>query len=74
MVGKMGGRQILSLADGCVYDVGTPIHELMHALGNITVLHFSIRFAFFPSSLFYTTINSFKAGFMNNLAWIGMIT
>jgi len=32
-LGKRGGRQPLSLETGCVYDVGTPIHEFMHALG-----------------------------------------
>merc|ERR1719436_687914 len=28
-----GGRQDLSLGTGCASDVGTPIHEFMHALG-----------------------------------------
>ena len=37
-VGKTGGKQELSLkarSDGgwCAYSVGTPIHELMHAIG-----------------------------------------
>ena len=38
-VGKRGGKQELSLkarSDGgaCLYRVGTPIHEFMHAIGN----------------------------------------
>ena len=33
MVGKLGGRQDLMLGHGCAIDVGTPIHEFMHALG-----------------------------------------
>jgi hypothetical protein len=36
-LGKRGGRQPLSLSTGCTYDVGTPIHEFMHALGNKTL-------------------------------------
>merc|ERR1712018_109725 len=32
-LGMRGGRQLLSLDNGCVGDVGTPIHEFMHALG-----------------------------------------
>lgn len=32
-VGKTGGAQDLSLVTGCLYDVGTPIHEFMHAIG-----------------------------------------
>ena len=33
-VGKMGwGKQELSLANGCVWGLGTPIHEFMHAIG-----------------------------------------
>ena len=32
-VGKIGGRQQLSLDWGCAGDIGTPIHELMHATG-----------------------------------------
>ena len=43
-VGKQGGKQKLSLLagqmhggnvyGGCATQVGTPIHELMHAIGN----------------------------------------
>jgi len=32
-VGKVGGKQQLSLASGCLYDIGTPFHEFMHAIG-----------------------------------------
>jgi len=32
-IGKIGGRQTISLDWGCAYNVGTPIHEFMHALG-----------------------------------------
>ncbi|CAG0891182.1 unnamed protein product [Cyprideis torosa] len=32
-VGRIGGAQDLSLGRGCLYDTGTPIHELMHAIG-----------------------------------------
>ena len=32
-VGKIGGRQDISLGDGCASNVGIPIHEFMHALG-----------------------------------------
>ncbi|CAG0904413.1 unnamed protein product [Cyprideis torosa] len=32
-VGHIGGPQDLSLGQGCLYDMGTPIHELMHAIG-----------------------------------------
>ena len=32
-LGKRGGKQDLSLAQGCTYSVGTPIHEFMHAIG-----------------------------------------
>ena len=33
-VGNQGrGKQRLSLGYGCANDVGTPIHEMMHALG-----------------------------------------
>ena len=32
-VGKIGGRQDISLGHGCASDVGTPLHEFMHALG-----------------------------------------
>jgi len=32
-LGKQGGRQSLSLDKGCAYNVGTPIHEFMHAIG-----------------------------------------
>ena len=32
-VGKIGGAQDLSLVTGCLYDVGTPVHEFMHAIG-----------------------------------------
>ena len=31
-LGKLGGRQDLSLADGCM-EMGTQMHEFMHALG-----------------------------------------
>merc|ERR1712110_699368 len=32
-LGKVGGKQELSLKKGCAWSVGTPIHELMHAIG-----------------------------------------
>lgn len=33
-VGRIRGKQLLNLqSKGCLYDVGTPVHELMHALG-----------------------------------------
>jgi len=35
-VGKVGGKQVVNLqSPGCVRKVGTPIHELMHAIGII---------------------------------------
>ena len=34
-VGRTGNRQDVSLGNGCATSVGTPIHELMHAIGNI---------------------------------------
>ena len=34
-VGRMGGKQLLNLGRGCASDVGTPIHEFMHAIGNL---------------------------------------
>ena len=38
-VGKVGGKQSISLkaysdGGGCASQVGTPIHEFMHAIGN----------------------------------------
>lgn len=33
MIGMTGGKQQLSLGNGCYGDLGTPIHEMMHALG-----------------------------------------
>ena len=32
-LGKKFGEQDLSLAVACLYSVGTPIHEFMHAIG-----------------------------------------
>ena len=32
-IGRIGGRQVLSLGDGCARNVGTPLHEFMHAIG-----------------------------------------
>ena len=34
-VGRVGGMQKLSLGYDCANVVGTPIHEMMHALGKI---------------------------------------
>ena len=34
-IGRIGGKQDLSLGDGCARNVGTPLHEFMHALGSI---------------------------------------
>lgn len=31
--GKIGGKQPLSLGEGCAYQKGTPIHEMMHTMG-----------------------------------------
>ena len=39
-VGKQGGKQQLSLKQGCAYDVGTPAHEFMHAIGIYDALYF----------------------------------
>ena len=33
-LGKQGGKQELSLANGCANLIGIPVHELMHAIGN----------------------------------------
>lgn len=32
-VGRIGGAQDLSLDNGCLYDIGTSMHEFMHAIG-----------------------------------------
>ena len=32
-IGRIGGPQKLSLDRGCLYDVGTSMHEFMHAIG-----------------------------------------
>ena len=32
-LGKIGGKQHISLGHGCANGVGTPMHEFMHALG-----------------------------------------
>ena len=32
MIGKQGGKQQISIGNGCGY-IGTVIHEMMHALG-----------------------------------------
>ena len=42
MIGRMGARQDLSLGNGCATSVGTPIHELMHAIGNIRFTNINI--------------------------------
>ena len=34
-IGRIGGKQDLSLGDGCARNVGTPLHEFMHAIGSI---------------------------------------
>lgn len=35
-VGRTGGKQVVNLqSPGCVSKIGTPLHEMMHALGNI---------------------------------------
>ena len=39
-LGKRGGRQPLSLGGNCANNVGVPIHEFMHALGNKTLCQF----------------------------------
>lgn len=34
-VGRTGGKQVVNLqSPGCVAKIGTPLHEMMHALGN----------------------------------------
>lgn len=33
MIGRQGGRQKLSLGAGCLYDSGTTVHEMLHAMG-----------------------------------------
>ena len=35
LVGRKGGVQDLSLGNYCATNVGTPIHEFLHALGNV---------------------------------------
>ena len=32
-------KQDLSLGNYCANDVGTPVHEIMHALGTIEIFH-----------------------------------
>lgn len=32
-VGMVGGEQDVNFGQGCINQVGTPMHELMHALG-----------------------------------------
>lgn len=33
MIGRQGNRQKLSLGAGCLYDSGTTVHEMLHAMG-----------------------------------------
>ena len=32
-IGMQGGKQRLDLTPGCAGSIGTPIHEMMHAIG-----------------------------------------
>ena len=44
-LGRIGGRQELSLGNRCADNVGTPLHELMHAIGNcFEAEHFFVPF------------------------------
>ena len=50
-VGKQGGRQEISLGDYCAGNVGTPIHEIMHALGNLIIFCFKKHLDHFYSTI-----------------------
>ena len=30
---SLGDEQEMMLGEGCLYEIGTPVHEMMHAIG-----------------------------------------
>ena len=47
-LGMTGGQQTLFLGGGCANTVGTPIHEVMHAIG--TSASYSVQLNYFITS------------------------
>ena len=45
-VGRTGNRQDISLGNGCATSVGTPIHEMMHAIGNISFTNINLFYEY----------------------------